>query len=411
MNTMLDVPVMRVCMISSCPPAKDAVSSYCSELTEALLLLSRKLQILVLSNESCDNQNGRFMVKKAWSSREILYPYKVFRVTANWKPNIVHIQHEYQLFGRGIYTVNFVFLLLILRLLSIPVIITMHQVLPRRGLTPCFFQSHKYNRFLSVMTKSYVIIYTKLVDILSSKIIVHLEIAKNTLIEDYNFGKEKVQVIPHGLYVYAEEIAVTKSQAKRALQVENKKVLLSFGEIRKGKGLECIVKAMPRISAENPNSVVIIAGHLSLENKSYLKELVTLSRCLNQRERVIFAGQYITDNQISTYFKAADVVLLPYTDDGIIAASGPLSTALAYSKPIVATTLNRFADLKHGVNALLVQPADPDSLADAIDMLLKNAKLRHTLSEGTKSIVQGRSWSDVASRTLLLYELVCHESH
>lgn len=411
MSALNDMPETRVCMISSYPPSKDAVAAYCSKLSEALLLASDKVRIQILSQDNCECRNGRFSVVKAWGSKSILYPYRIFRLAVRWKPRILHIQHEYQLFGRGIYTVNFVFLLSILRLLRIPVIITMHQVLPRKELTSNFFQGHNYNKYFSVMVKSYIVVYTKLVGLLSSRVIVHLEIARKILLTDYDFKEETIQVVPHGLYIYAEDTSRTKLQAKQALGVQSKKVLLTFGEIRRGKGLEYIVKAMPKISAMNPNSVVIIAGIVSPENRSYLEELVTLSRSLDLGDKVIWAGRYIADDQISTYFKAADIVLLPYTDEGIIAASGPLSTALAYSKPIVVSRLYRFADLQHGVNALLVQPADPDSLADAANTLLKDARLSHRLSEGTKLVAQGRSWMDVALTTLNLYESACNESH
>ena len=406
MKLLFDASEMRVCIISSYPPAKDGVAPYCAKLSEAMVSVCSKLLILVLSNENGASQDLRLKVKKVWSENSIFYLFRVFRVVANLKPEVIHVQHEYSLY-RGIYSITFPLLLLILQFLKRPVVVTMHQAIPRHELTSVFFYRHNYGRYFTTIKGLYVTMYTRLIGLLSSKIIVHLKIAKNILVKDYAFKKNKVLVIPHGLYVYSGKSSLNETQAKEYLNVQNKKVVLFFGEIRRGKGLEYAIKAMPEIFAKNPQSVFIIAGRVSLENRSYLEELIALSGSLGLKGKVIYRTQFIANDEVPYYFAVADIVLLPYTKDEIVAASGPLSTALAYSKPIVATRIKSFTDLKDRKNALLVRPADCDGLADAVNMLLKNEELSRMLSEGTKSIVQGKTWEDVALKTLALYKQVC----
>ena len=410
MKLLLDRPEMRVGIISSYPPAKDGVSHYCVELSQAMVSVCSKLLILVLSNENHTCQKNRLKVKKVWSENSIFHPFRVFRVVASWKPEVIHVQHEYSLYGRGIYSITFPLLLLFLHFLNRPIIITMHHAIPREELTSVFFYGHDYGRYFATIKALYVTMYTKLIGLLSSKIIVHLKAAKNILVEDYGFKKNNVLVIPHALYVYSGNFSLNETRAKEYLNVQNKKILLFFGEIRRGKGLEYAIKAMPKISAKNPQSLFLIAGRVSPENRSYLQELIALSGSLKLKGKVVYRAEFIADDHVPYYFAAADIILLPYTKDEIILASGPLSTAVAFSKPIVATRIRSFADLKDGENALLVPPADSDNLANAVNTLLNDNELGHTLSEGTKSIAQGRTWEDIALKTLTLYKQVCDKS-
>jgi len=397
-------------MISSYPPALDGVSSYCFKLCRALLTESKAIQILVLSNEQSDkSERGcRFSVVKAWSRGAFLNPLRAFRALIRWGPEVIHCQHEYWLYGRNVYSITFPLLLLILRILGRPIVITMHCVIPTEELTSGFFRRHNLGEHLTVVKKFYIILYTKLIGFLVTKIIVHLTTARCILVSEYGFKEEKVLVISHGIDRYTENPDIMKQRSKESLGVQDKRVLLFFGQVRRGKGLEFAIKAMPRIIAENSESILMIIGYYNLsvspESIGYLEELMSLSKSLGLERRVIFGGHNIPDEKIPLYFSAADVFIFPYTEDEIVAASGPLSTALAFFKPIVATRIRRFMDcLKDGENALLIQPFDPDSLAHAVNSLLENKELSCRLCENVKSTVWGKSWEDIASMTLTLY--------
>jgi glycosyltransferase involved in cell wall biosynthesis len=398
---------MRICMISSYPPAKDGVAHYCNKLCEAITQEDTESQVLVLSNNSSPFQNRRLEVIKAWTSDSIEYPFRILRTVSKWKPEVIHIQHEYWLFGRDFHSISFILLLLLLGFVNRPVFVTMHQIVPREELTSSFFQKRNSKRFTTVKTV-YKILYDRLIERLSSAIIVHLQIAKRILVNDYSFAENRIHVIPHGISIDVENTSLTDSMAKDLLNLQDKRVLLFFGEIRRGKGLEFVIKAMPRITALYPNCVCLIAGQFnpnsSPESRDYLKELEALSRNLKLEEKVIFKAQFIPDSDIPIYFAAADVVLLPYSEDGFIYASGPLSLALGFSKPIAATRIRRFLeDLVDNKNAILFRPDDPDELADAANRILGDRQLSLALSENTKSALRGRNWRDVALKTLTLY--------
>lgn len=122
---------MRICILTSYPPSVDGVSTYSAKLCAAMLSLSNDLEILVVSNEYSDLRvNPRLKVVKGWKRGSFLYPLKTLRIVIAWRPELVHCQHEYWLYGRSVYSITFPMLLFGLRMLSKPILVTMHHVVP-----------------------------------------------------------------------------------------------------------------------------------------------------------------------------------------------------------------------------------------------------------------------------------------
>jgi glycosyltransferase involved in cell wall biosynthesis len=246
-----------------------------------------------------------------------------------------------------------------------------------------------------------------LINLLAYKIIVHSIIAKETLINDYSFDHKKLEVIPHGTNPLdkLEESTLSRSEARK---------LLVFGEIRRGKGIEYAIQAIHKLVTNN-NIIceLIIAGmydaRMSPESAGYLEELKKLVADLRLNNYVKFKLN-IPEEDVGKLFSEADVVILPYVEDEIIAASGPLLTAMGFGKPIVATKLRRFAGyLLNGENSLIVEPANPDELAKAVILILRDDRLRRKLSESAHKYAREFSWEKIAKRTLSVYKELIKE--
>lgn len=399
---------MKIGMITSFPPSRDGVSAYSAKLIKAMLNVKGNVRILVLSDKQSDINNGRLMVVKVWKRNTFLYPLRIFKTLAWWHPQAIHCQHEYWLYGRHFYSVTFLLLLAILRFLWRPIVITMHCVIPIVELTEAFFRKHGLGGRLAFTKKMFVLLYTMLMNLLSSRIIVHSEISRSILINDYRFNKGKTLVIPHGIGNSKEHSFLNQDEARKILRFSSGPILLVFGEIRRGKGIEHAIRAMPRILDAHPSSQLIVAGTydptLSPESAGYLEELITLSKIMGVEENVVFRIN-VSEEQIPMYFAAADITLFPYTEDEILASSGPLSIAVSFGKPIVATNIKRFKDmLRNGENSILIPPACDYCIAEAVNKLLENQKLMYRLSQNAKLIANERSWRNIALKALKLYE-------
>jgi glycosyltransferase involved in cell wall biosynthesis len=400
-------------MVTSYPPSLNGIANYSAKLCKAMVNVNKNLQILVLSDAQQNiTSNDKIKVIKVWRRNSLLCPLTIFRGILKWKTNVIWLQHDYWLYGRNIYSIAFPTLLLMIRLINRPVVVTMHSVIPRKELTKTFFKKHRIGGLvLVVFYRWFVWLYTKLIDLLSSAVIVHQEIAKNVLISDYGFNVKKTVVIPHGVERFDDNRSLDQEEAKKRLGFSNKYVLLLFGQIRRGKGIEYAIKAMQKILTAHSSSVLLIAGLydpcLSPESTGYLEELFTLSESMRLNDAVVFVKNLPEEN-VATYFAAADICLLPYTEDEILAASGPLSMAMSFAKPIVATRVRRFTELlRDKENALLVPPANPESLAEAIITLLERPELRSKFSYSLRATIEKLSWERVANQALAIINRIC----
>jgi glycosyltransferase involved in cell wall biosynthesis len=388
--------MLNIGVISSYPPPPTGIATYTRKICRSLA--EEGVKVIVFSN-TVHLEDGKIKVVKAWK-QGISYPFKLFKKLSLVKPDIIHIQHEYWLYGRGIFSISFIFFLLLLKALMKPIVITIHCVIPREELTSTFFEKHRLGKRMTLIKKLYFIFYNMMINLLASKIITHSAIAKRILINDYSFEPQKLKVIPHG----ADPISQNGEKLPNRSWTRK---LLIFGEIRRGKGIEYAIWATQRLIANNIPCELVIAGmydtKLSPESAGYLEELEKLITDLKLDDYTKFKLN-IPEEDIGKLFAEADVVLFPYVEDEIIAASGPLLTAMSFGKPIVATKLRRFLGyLVNGENSLIVNPANPSELADAIISILNNDILRAKLSDSALKYAREASWKNIARLTLSVY--------
>jgi glycosyltransferase involved in cell wall biosynthesis len=389
--------MLSIGIISSYPPPPIGIATYTRKLCESLA--EEGVNVIVFSN-TAHLENSKIKVVKAWN-QGIFYPFRLFKKLSLVKPDVIHIQHEYWLYGRGIFSVSFLLLLLLLKALMRPIVITAHCVIPRGKLTRTFFEKHRLGRRMSLAKKLYFIFYNAMMNLLASKIIVHSAVAKGILVDDYSFEPRKLKVIPHG----ADPINQHKEDP---LNRERAYKLLVFGEIRRGKGIEYAMRAVQRLITNNISCELIIAGmydtNISPESVGYLEELEELIIDLKLGGYVKFKLN-VPEGDVGKLFTEADIAIFPYVEDEIIAASGPLLTAMSFGKPIVATNLRRFVGyLVNGENSLIVKPENPYELADAIISISHNDKLRVKISESALKYAREISWRNIAKHTLSVYE-------
>lgn len=121
---------------------------------------------------------------------------------------------------------------------------------------------------------------------------------------------------------------ISKEDARSSLSIStDKKVLLFFGFIRPYKGLDLLLEAFNFLSDDY---FLLIVGECYKDLDIY-KSLISSS---NNRNNILANFDYVKDSEVSTYFAAADVLILPYRS---ATQSGVLATAYQFDKPIIAT--------------------------------------------------------------------------
>jgi D-inositol-3-phosphate glycosyltransferase len=239
---------------------------------------------------------------------------------------------------------------------------------------------------------------------LADHIFVHTNKMKDELIGEFDADASKVTVIPYGINNAVPLSELTSEEARRNLGLRsNEKAILYFGAIKRYKGLEVLVAAFQQIAARGDYRL-IIAGECKKGYEEYWRSIQqTIERDPN-REKVLQKIEFIPDPEIETYFKAADVAVLPYTE---IFQSGILFLAYAYGLPVIATDVGSFSeDIIEGRTGFICRPRDPDDLATTIQRYFETdlyRELEHRHQEIRNYALSRYSWTVVADLTRGVY--------
>lgn len=227
-------------------------------------------------------------------------------------------------------------------------------------------------------------------------VVAHSRHDRQRLVDEFAIATEKVVVIPHGEYGFFErgDDALDRRSARRSLNLdEQDEVALFFGYIREYKGLDLLFEAWPEIKRARPTAQLVVAGdpvQLSSERRAELQQWAT-------RLGAISHFGYVPFSEVSRYFGAADVLILPYRH---ISQSGVLFLAFSLGVPVLATRVGALNEmLQDGENALMVNPDAPAELAQATIRLLSDATLRKGLAAGGRQLAREHSWQSIAERT------------
>lgn len=227
---------------------------------------------------------------------------------------IVSVQHEFGIYGDN-YGEN---LLLFLKNVKKPIVITFHTMLP------CPTQKAKDN--MSEIIK------------LADRLVTMTDISKVLLEEVYGASAKKIRVIYHGTHPIEYN---NGQQVKKELKLENKKVISTFGLLGRDKGIEYGIEAMSEIVKYFPDVVYLIIGAthpviLKNEGEVYRNELIKKVEKLGLKNNVYFYNSYFTTNILLKFLQATDIYLsLSQNPDQ--AVSGTLTYALGTGRPVIST--------------------------------------------------------------------------
>lgn len=373
-------------MVSTYPPNRDGIASYTYRLRNSLQKENVSVPLAVNDRD--------------WKQNSLTYVYSIIRKAITSKISVAHIQLSYFTFGNEYYTGLFPILSLFLSLLGKKVVVTLHDIVPKSKVTDGFLKYHSSSRFLKF--KRWALrYYTWMVCSIVDKVIVHTELAKKTLVNDYFVRSKKIMIIPHGIdQVYS----INKKTFEIKSEIVKKQQIVSyFGLVRHGKGLEDLVKAWKKVNLESARLLIIGGKHPVLNDNCY-EHLTRLINELGLEKSIDFSG-FIADNLLPAYLKESDVFVFPYNEWGnVIASSGALSIVAPYLKPIVVTDVPAFSYLKNSGAASVVKKGDIDGLASAIIEVLTNAQTRNLLVDNLCKWLPESSWSTVAKKTAKLYQ-------
>lgn len=316
--------------------------------------------------------------------RDVLADYLSAARSLNAGPaDVVSIQHEYGIWGGqdGDYVLDFV------RALTKPVVSTLHTVL--REPTP--HQRQVLTRLIRASSASVVM----------SRSAAHL------LADVYGVDPHRLEVIPHGV---PDLPLVHPDSVKPLLGIQGGPVILSFGLLGPGKGLEWVIEAMPAVLEAVPKARYVILGAthpdlLRREGEAYRDRLKARAAALGVAGRVSFVDRFVGKAELGAWLTAADIFVTPYPNLQQI-VSGTLAYAMSAGRAVVSTPYAYAAELLDHGRGRLVEPGSPEALARVFIELLTDERQRWTLGRLAYMYARSMVWSQVGAQYTRLFEEV-----
>jgi glycosyltransferase involved in cell wall biosynthesis len=186
--------------------------------------------------------------------------------------------------------------------------------------------------------------------------IVHSISDKFLVAQRYKIDPQKIHVIPHGLYDHYGDRIKNKT-AKEILSIEEEFVILSFGLIRRYKGIPYLIQAFEQLPESiAKRSRLLIVGEIWEDRE----ELINQIKSSIYQEKITLVNKYIPDNMVPVYFSAANVVALPYTR---ASQSGIAHIAMSFGKPVIVSKVGGLKESMGGYEgAIFVPPMDSDAI-------------------------------------------------
>ena len=363
-----DARSVSIGFVSTYPPTVCGLATYTASLLNALAGNRRSragLEVVDLADESRSvvapdvafaHQNGN--AASLEQAAQVLNSY-----------DTVSIQHEFGIFGGsdGEEVID------LMSKLTVPTAVTFHTLLDDPG---------KHQRAIITRLAAE-----------ADGIVVMSQTASQRLVLRYGADPNRIEVIPHG---------ADARFAGPSLVTGDRPLVLTWGLIGPGKGLESAIEAFADLVDLDPRPRYLIAGathpHVrKASGEAYRQSLVSLVRRLGLEGVVEFDDRYLDRGALARMVRSADLVALPYESVEQV-TSGVLVEAIAASKPVIATPFPHAVGLLSQGAGMLVPHGDRDALSAALRLLLTDRRLATRMAKEAQRLANGWFWPTIGRR-------------
>lgn len=302
--------------------------------------------------------------------------------------NACILQHEFGIYGgeNGIYVLPFI------NKIQKPLISIFHTVLK----SPTFLQK----------------VIMREVAKRSEKVVVMSKRAVRFLTDIYQIPEEKIQLIEHGV---PDLEAPEKNPVKEIPELKNKRILLTFGLLSRNKGLETVIKALPKIVADHPDAIYVILGKthpgvVKNSGEEYREFLKQLAKDLDVEKHVLFINKFVAETDLIDYLTAADIYITPYLNEAQI-TSGTLSYAIGAGAAVISTPYWHAQELLDDHRGRLFNFKDDVALAGIVNQLLGNTEKMSTLKAKAYKYGLNIRWPKIGAEYIAMIVKAVNNPH
>lgn len=337
--------MLRIGICSTYAPRACGLATFAADLEQALLASPDVDAVTILALDNGESvlpaRSGPVLARIADHQPA---SYRAAAQAANSACDVVIVQHEFGIFGGA----DGEFVVHLLDALHVPVVLTLHTVVPS-------FTSGERDVLRRACARADVVT-------------VFTSTARELLLKQGIAETTRIEVVAHG--APGELYDVSRSAARRDMDVCGRFVLSTFGLVSEGKGIELAIDALPEIISARPDTLFVIAGRTHPEvvkhhGERYRERLVAQVHAHGITDHVRFIDGFLSVPAIAQLLAATDVFLTPYVNPDQI-VSGALTFALAAGCPVVSTPYQYARDVLLAGAGTIVESRDASLFAQAV---------------------------------------------
>lgn len=220
--------------------------------------------------------------------------------------------------------------------------------------------------------------------------------------ELFGVSQDKILCERNAVDIKEFDIALTKEEARKKLGLPiDGDIVVYTGHLYEWKGVDVLAETAKMLP---PDTLVIFVGGTESDVQRFSKKYGDVKNISIQGHR--------DHSEIPLWQKAADVLVLPNTAKENISKyyTSPMKLFeyMASKRPIVASNIPSVAEILNDSNAVLVQPDDPQDLAQGIEMILKDASRGVSFADRAYQEVLQHTWAQRAGRILQFLDNVVY---
>jgi glycosyltransferase involved in cell wall biosynthesis len=384
---------MKIAYISTYPPRECGIATFNQNLMRAVSanfperknLLGNDFVVALTDSESMNEyeypEEVKYIVRQNHQKDYIRAANYINTSTAD----VCIIEHEFGIYGgeSGIY------ILPLINRLEKPLISILHTVLK----DPSYVQR---------------IIIREMAE-QSAKIIVMSQRAVEFLTNIYDIPADKIQIIEHGV---PDLEAPKDNPIKNLTPFKNRRALLTFGLISRNKGLETVVRALPKIVQKHPDVTYVVLGNthpgvIKSSGEEYRDHLKTLASQLGVSQNLCFINKFVAEEELIQYLSAAEIYVTPYLNEAQI-TSGTLSYAVGAGAAVVSTPYWHATELLAHNRGRLFDFKNAEALADTIIELLDQERVLAELKTNAYEYGLHLRWPVVGAEYIRVAQEACY---
>ncbi|HEX2732016.1 MAG TPA: glycosyltransferase family 4 protein [Polyangiaceae bacterium] len=365
-------PMRAVAVVGTFLPRRCGIATFSTDLSLALCTEFPDLDCLAVAMND-GSQNYAYPERVRFELRE--GDVACYRRAADFlnvnAVDAVSLQHEYGIFGGkcGVHV------LALLRELRMPVVTTLHTILPE--------PSDEQRVVMDQIVQK------------SARLVVMSLRGAALLQEVHHVPAEKIDVIPHGITP-----AATGRRSKQRLGVQGRTVLFTFGLLSPDKGIESVIDALPEIVRAIPDVLYVVLGethpHVKAEHgESYRLALQSRAKRLRVGEQVVFHNRFVLQQELAEFMSAADIYVTPYLK-AEQSTSGTLAYAVGSGKVVISTPYAYARELLGDQRGVIVPWRNPAAIAHEVIELCKDDVKRRNMGMRAASYGSNMLWPQVA---------------